>query len=96
MMLESFAMNRPINNDEIEMFLRSLSCAEICQQLSTTTASTGEIRGEHHDSRTNEYHPAFCHTETPSEPFNPRQHQSNIAEVNKGGFLEICINLKVY
>ena len=91
-MLESFAMNRPINNDEIEVFLRSFSYADLCQELSTatgSTASTGEIRGEVlHGNRFNESHPAFCHTETPSEPFiiNPRQHQSNVGEVNKGGF----------
>jgi hypothetical protein len=88
MMLESIAMNRPINNDDIEMFLRSFSYADICQEFSTTTGSTSE----HYDNRVNENHPAFCPAEPSNESFQARQHQSSIAEGSKGEFLEICIN----
>lgn len=81
-MLESFAMDPPINNDEIEMFLRSLSYAEICQEI---TATSGSVATVNHANRINENHPAFCHTrETPTDAFNVRQNQPNTGEVNKG------------
>ena len=89
-MLESFAMNRPINNDDIEMFLRSFSYTDICQELSTATGRT--VQDEQYDNRVNETHPAFCTGEPSNQSFNARQHQSSVAETNKGGFLETYIN----
>ena len=90
-MLESFAMNRPMNHNEIDMFLRSLSCAEICQEMSTAVGSTIESRGEVHQSnRIHENPPTFCCMETSSDrQFNVQQ--SNVGDTNKGGF-KICVN----
>lgn len=90
-MLESFAMNRPMNHNEIEMFLRSFSCAEICQEMSTAVGSTIESRGEvHQANRIHENPSTFCCIETSSDPqFDVRQNQSNVVEISKGGF-KIC------
>lgn len=81
-MLESFAMNRPMNNNEIEVFLRSFSYAQICQELATGTGDSNEI---HVSNQINENHPAFYHHELPTtDAFNLRQNQANIDEANKG------------
>ena len=90
MMLESFAMNRQINNDDIEMFLRSFSYTDICQELSTATGRT--VQDEQYDHRVNETHPAFCAGEPSNESLNARQHHSTVGEANKGGFLETSMN----
>ena len=74
-------MNRPINNDDIEMFLRSFSYTDICQELSTATGRT--VQDEQYDNRVNETHPAFCTGEPSNQSFNARQHQSSVAETNK-------------
>ena len=88
-MLESFVMNRPINNNEIEMFLRSLSCAEICQEISTANAGNAvEARGDVlQASRIHENPPTFCGVDTSSNAqFIVRQNQPNVGELNKGRF----------
>ena len=88
MMLESFAMNRPINDGEIERFLRSFSCAEICQELSSSADTPLEVHREvHHSNRMNETHPSFhCHMEAKSDPFSFRPNHSNVGEINEGQF----------
>ena len=88
-MLESFVMNRPINNNEIEMFLRSLSCTEICQEISTANAgNTVEARGDVlQASRIHENPSTFCGVGTSSNAqFIVRQNQPNVGELNKGRF----------
>lgn len=89
-MLESFAMNRPFQGNEIETLLRSISYAEICQEISPESREgnhgVNPSEGQR-GSRMNERHPAFyAHIESPSVAFNPRQHQAIRGETDKGGF----------